>query len=138
MKENLDKIIPIIIAIVLVFINYKKKNKKPVQITKPQPAESSATVEKTGDSDIFNPFFRNIENLLNFTQPENHPVEEVEEPQKITEKQPVKLPDAEIDTKAASIKPISTEQITNVNHFEFDLRRAIIDSEIINRKYFSI
>ena len=137
MKEHLDKIVPIIIAIILVFINARKKSKKPMPISKPSQVETPIVAEKTEDSDILNPFFKSFDNLLNFSQPLQ--LEEVKSPiQKISKKQPIKVPDISTDTTSIQIKPVLQEQIIKEEHFDFNLRRAIIDAEIINRKYFSI
>lgn len=136
MDIHLDKIIPIIIAIVLIYLNTRKKNKKVNPIATQSIANDSTVTENKEDTSIFNPIFQGLDDIINFNNPENETIEQVsnfeEEEEEIAE-EIISQP-----TRTTSITNKLQEQPFIEEYFEFDFKKAIIYSEIMNRKYFSL
>ena len=137
MGIHFDKIIPVIIAVILIYLNIKKKSKK--QNTAPKPAsDESGTTQPSSGHETPNPFFKGLENFLDMNQPV---VQTVPEPEQRVIKPKTKKETGvhePVVNPAPVTKPVVQEPVVDSEHFDFDARRAIIDAEIMNRKYFSI
>ena len=77
MEIHFDKIIPVIIAVVLIYLNTRKKTKKQAAGSKP-PSNEAATPPPSQGHEISNPFFKGLENILNINQPVFQAVSEPE------------------------------------------------------------
>jgi hypothetical protein len=141
MEIHFDKIIPVVIAVALIYLNTRKKSKK--QTAKPQqPSNEASEPQPATDHDVFNPLFRGLSDILNINQPVPEAVMEPvtePEPEKIRQ-MPVKEPIVQGHEDVLPHKPdiFFHDTVTEPGHFEFDPRRAIIEAEIINRKYFTL
>jgi len=137
MGIHFDKIVPVIIAVVLIYLNTRKKSKKQSTASKP-PSNEAANSQPSAGHDIFNPFFKGLDNILNINQPVVQTITEPE-PQVIQtklKKEPVAPEPVARQSVPANV--VFHEPVVNVEHFDFDARRAFIDAEIFNRKYFTI
>jgi hypothetical protein len=134
---HIEKIIPLIIAIALIYLNTRKKSKKPVTTSKTPPEKNQPSQNPPGHG-VLDPFFKGIDDILNINQPVVQISPEPEPQVKKTKqkKEPVIIEPANIQVPTAKI--VLHEPLLEVEHFDFDAKRAIIDAEIMNRKYFTI
>jgi len=135
---HIDKIFPLLIAIAILYFNAKKRSKKKVVAGKPETG-GSPEANPSPSRDFAGSIFKSIDELFNLTQPE---VQVHDQPKP----EAVPLEKKKDGHQPVQEKLIVVEKPTNVENeshethedFHFDPRRAVIDAEIINRKYFSI
>ena len=135
---HIEKLLPLLIAIAIFYFNYKKKKKKNAVAPKPETG-GSQEVKPSPVGDFTGSLFKGFDDLFNFTQPEVQVQEQpkavvVPPEQKKIKKQPVKDEQPVVERTTNILNEVQETQ----EGFNFDPRRAIIEAEIINRKYFSI
>jgi hypothetical protein len=137
MDIHFEKIVPIVIAIVLIYLNARKKSKKTVNTAQTSSDEDQPS-QANSRQGIMDPFFKGLDGILNIDQPVVQKAKEAEHHIKYSKPKKEPLPAESVNVPVPEVKLASQEPVIDAEHFDFDVKRAIIDAEIMNRKYFTI